>query len=254
MLLQTNSPARLHIASMKHFLPDELHVTRVYEYSVLILMLEGELRFRENGREVTVRAGEYYIQRDGLLQEGVPMKQPLPVYFYMEFSGGNYANGGSGIPLFGKFRSEEILSVINACSTAYSQHTANRFLLNSYMFRIFSALIENAPSYSNTSELLSMVRRYINAEYASAITLSSLSKKFGYHADYLARLFRRKYGISVYQYLISVRMEHADWLIRNTDMKITDIPDAVGYHDHSAFYRAFEKYYRLSPAAAREKR
>ena len=70
----------------KIFLPNEKHVTRKFNRSVLILMTEGELSFLEDGELITLHEGEYYIQRDGLLQKGVPMSSP-PKYFFIEFIG-----------------------------------------------------------------------------------------------------------------------------------------------------------------------
>ncbi len=241
MLLLTDSLMQLHHASMKYFVPGEVHVTRICPYSVLILMIDGTLRFREDKTEISVTPGEYYIQRAGLLQEGVPMQGRTPVYFYVEFYGGSYAETGSGLSILGQYQLKNIQPVISAYSLACSRRTANRFLLNSYMFRIFSELTQNSPAYSNKTELLSMVRRYLHSEYASPITLGTLARQFGYQPDYLSRMFRKQYRISLYQYLITVRMEHALWLLRNTDIKISEIASAVGYHDLSSFYRAFEK-------------
>ena len=246
MILKTDSPLCLHHADLRVFLAGEVHVTRVFEHHVLILMLEGELCFLEDGRTVTVRAGEYYIQRASLLQAGLPLTEP-PTYFYVEFDGGVFAESGTGIPLSGAFSEKEIRPVIEAFRSSYARHTANRFLLNSYMFRIFSELTETAPRYDNTNELLSMVRHYICAEYASPITLGSLAKRFGYHEDYLARLFRARYGVTLYKYLTSVRMEHALWLIRSTSMRVSEIALSVGYRDQSVFYRAFQKSYGAPP-------
>lgn len=251
MILQTDSMMRLSNAALKRFVSGELHVTRVCAHSVLILMMRGVLRFREDGREVSVVPGEYYIQREGLFQEGMPMEGEPPVYFYIEFKGGVYAGSGSGPELRGRYEPNAVRPMLQAISAAYSRHTADRFLLNSYMFRIFSELMRGSPAYSNTGDLLSMVRCYLNAEYASPITLETLGRRFGYHGDYLARLFRQQYGVSVGQYLTSVRMERAAWLLRNTAMRVSDIAAAVGYRDPSAFYRAYEKQSGAPPCAGR---
>lgn len=248
MILRTDSALRLHHAATRAFQEGEVHVTRVYSYGVLILMLEGELRFLEDGREVTLQAGEYYIQRAGLLQEGLPLGASPPTYFYVEFSGGEYEETGEGLALRGSFSERAIHPLIEAYHASYTLHTANRFRLNSYMYRIFSELSEASPAYNNTTEVLSMVRRYLNAEYASPVTLKDLSRRFGYQQDYLARRFRERYGVTLYRYLTSVRMEQALWLLRNTDLHVTEVATAVGYHDHSVFYRAFEKHYGSSPS------
>ena len=250
MFLQTDSALHLRAANLKQFAEGEVHVTRMYKYSVLILMQSGTLRFRENGAEIELREGEYYIQRAGLLQEGLPTAH-APTYFYIEFSGASYSDFAYGIPLRGKFRSQKLQPLTDAFTQAYSRHNSNPFLLNSYMYRIFSELTEATSAYSNTADFLTVIRRYITAEHSSQLTVQGLAKKFGYHEDYLARMFRAQYGTSIYQYLISVRIEHAAWLIRNTNMKLSDVAASVGYHDQSAFYRAFERLNGVSPKTYR---
>ena len=67
----------LKICATKQFAPNEVHVTRIYGYSVLILMMEGVLRFCENGTLVELKKGEYYIQRANIFQNGYLGKEPL---------------------------------------------------------------------------------------------------------------------------------------------------------------------------------
>ena len=45
----------LKICATKQFAPNEVHITRIYGYSVLILMMEGVLRFCEYGTLVELK-------------------------------------------------------------------------------------------------------------------------------------------------------------------------------------------------------
>lgn len=44
------------------------------------------MSFLEDGERVDIKAGEYYIQKEGTLQKGVPIIDP-PMYFYIHFCG-----------------------------------------------------------------------------------------------------------------------------------------------------------------------
>lgn len=68
------------------FQPGEKHVTRICSEDVLLLVFSGVLRFVEDGVPVEVHGGEYYIQKRGLLQQGV-VPSDCPVYYYVHFSG-----------------------------------------------------------------------------------------------------------------------------------------------------------------------
>ena len=96
-----HSPApEYYICAKKVFEAGEEHVTRIYKRSVLILMLSGTLRFIEGGKEISLEAGEYYIQQQLILQEGLPLTDP-PVYYYIEFNG-HFSESGA-LALRGKF-------------------------------------------------------------------------------------------------------------------------------------------------------
>jgi len=238
------------ICGTKVFVPNEKHVTRKFNRSVLILMSEGELSFLEDGQLITLTAGEYYIQREGLLQEGVPLRS-LPVYFFIEFSA-TYSEAYAGLPLRGTFDAKKIASLTESCENLFIKREADVFKLNSYMLRIFSELLRGAPTSNENQNLAQLVCNYIDSQYTSQISLSNISKKFGYTEEYILRIFKKHYGTSPHQYLIQLRMDHAMWLLENTDISIEQTALSVGYTDFSAFYRSFKKTFGISPSTVRK--
>ena len=255
MYLSDSVPMALKISSMKRFETNEFHVTRIYPYSVLILMLGGILRFYEDGKLIELKKGEYYIQRAGLLQEGLNTRRqvreyhdPLPVYFFMEFQGGEFSDTRFGLPIRGVFQEKAILPIISACEAAYTDRRyINAFLMDSYMYRIFSELYMKIPDDKQVSNLLSMVKKHIDSEYSSIVSIQDIAQKFGYNPDHLTKIFIQKYHVSLYQYLKNVRMDHAMWLLQNTGMSLGQIARSVGYDNYSSFYRMFMSTYQVSP-------
>lgn len=55
----------------RQFLPEERHIDRLCGEDVLLLVRKGVLRFHEDGVLAELHAGEYYIQRAGLYQQGL---------------------------------------------------------------------------------------------------------------------------------------------------------------------------------------
>ena len=98
---------------------------------------------------------------------------------------------------------------------------------------------------------MEMVRSYIDASYSIKISLQSIAARFNYHPNHLARLFLAKYGITIHQYIISVRMRRARWLLLNSSETIEKVAELVGYQDCSAFYRAFLSYFGEAPRTMR---
>lgn len=238
-----HSPApEYYICAKKTFEPKEEHITRIYGRSVLILMLSGTLRFLENGEEISLSAGEYYIQMQKLFQEGLPLDDP-PIYYYIEFNG-HFSENGS-LPLKGRFDKNIIESIFGEL-----QNSENVFAQNSQMNRIFAALCTAIMSGTSTAH---KIKRFINSNYSLPLTLSDIAAEFGYTEDHITRLFKKKYGITPHKQLVETRLEHALWLLENTNLPTERVCEAVGYLDFSSFWRAFKRKYSLSPGEIRKK-
>ncbi len=231
----------------KVFEKDELHITRRHHNSVLILMASGILRFREDGHDVELSAGEYYVQRDTLFQEGVRLGE-MPVYFYIEFAGSYSNEQEAGLPLRGRFTPRNLMPLLEHFEELYQSRRANPFLLNSYMSRVFSELWTASPRHDEGAHVAGLIRNDLDARYAEQISLADLAHRFGYTEDYLIRIFKRQYGTTPHRYQIGVRMDHARWLLENTSLTVQQVAFSVGYRDFSAFYRAFRARYGRSPS------
>ena len=236
------------ICAEKVFSLGEEHVTRIYERSVLILMTDGVLRFLENGEEIVLKKGDYYIQRPMLLQEGLPLHNP-PTYIYIEFNG-TFSDDAAGLPLRGIFDEDRVIPVAKRLCEAAKNKSRNKFYLLSYMNRVFGEL--TAPSGNTGVGVAYLIRDHIESEYANDITLTSISKKFGYTEDYVNRLFKSEFSVTPHKHLINTRLDHALWLIEDTEIPIEKISAAVGYGDFSSFWRAFKSKYQFSPREIRK--
>ena len=239
----THSPApEYYISAKKVFDAAEEHVTRIYGRSVLILMLSGKLRFLEGGEEISLESGEYYIQRQGILQEGLPLTNP-PVYYYIEFKGHFSENGA--LPLRGRFDKNLIEPIFLTL-----QPSGNDFFRNAGMNEIFALLCGERTGGS----LAHRIRRFINSHYSSQLTLEAIASEFGYTADYVTRVFKKEFNCTPHRHLSNTRLEHALRLLRSTDLPAERVCEAVGYSDFSTFWRAFKQKYSLSPGEIRKNR
>lgn len=88
---------------------------------------------------------------------------------------------------------------------------------------------------------------YINKHYTESITLDFLCDKFYISKFYLSRSYERVTGKSIYQYILEKRMIMARQLLISGE-KPTDIYALCGFNQYSNFYRAFKKYYHMSPS------
>ena len=88
--INLDKPINYRVASFRYFEKGECHCTRFCEDNVLVMVFSGVLRFSENGNQVEVKAGEYYIQKKNCNQGGeIPSDSPkyLYVHFNAEWTG-----------------------------------------------------------------------------------------------------------------------------------------------------------------------
>jgi len=100
---------------------------------------------------------------------------------------------------------------------------------------------------------LAQVLLYIEDHIEENITLDQLSAITGYNEQYFIRLFRRRIGITPYQYIISQRLKAAKKLLIQNET-ITRVAEMTGYRDIKAFSRAFKKSFGITPSEFRKNR
>ena len=63
----------------------------------------------------------------------------------------------------------------------------------------------------------------------------------------LARVLQQTYGMGFREKLIRTRMDHASWLLRNTQLPVSHIVMKVGYASEAAFFQAFHSRFGTTP-------
>ncbi|SFE96376.1 two-component system, response regulator YesN [Paenibacillus algorifonticola] len=91
------------------------------------------------------------------------------------------------------------------------------------------------------------VKKYIEANYNENISLKGLAGKFYINSVYLGQLFRKTYGVYFNEYLLSIRVREAKKLLRQTDMRMYEVAEKVGFQNADYFVTQFEKLEKVTP-------
>lgn len=83
------------------------------------------------------------------------------------------------------------------------------------------------------------------------ISIEDISKELGLNERRLRTGFRRIYGVSIFEYILHLRMENARRLIDQSNIKINKIAYLVGYQSKFTFAAAFRKYFKNKPSYTR---
>ena len=94
-------------------------------------------------------------------------------------------------------------------------------------------------------------KHHMELNYAQRTTLKDLAQRFNLSAPYFCNRFKRYFGVSPMDFLISLRMHAAMHHLRNVNYTISQIAEIVGYSDIFYFSKTFKKRFGASPTAIR---
>lgn len=106
----------------------------------------------------------------------------------------------------------------------------------------------------NHSDTIRKIRSYMEQESANPnLSLDYLSDLFDISSKSLSKLFKEETGQKFVDYLIELRIRHAQKLLEETHLSIQDIAEQVGYANVISFGRMFKKIVCQSPGEYRER-
>lgn len=87
----------------------------------------------------------------------------------------------------------------------------------------------------------------IQKNYADSIQISQLAKQAGFSTEHFCRVFKSITGKTPNEYLLSCRMQQAEYLLSHTAQSISDIALSCGFNDINYFSRYFKKMHHITP-------
>ena len=103
-----------------------------------------------------------------------------------------------------------------------------------------------------SDDAIQTVKSYMEANFSDpALQISDMVNLVPMNQTYLRKLFKEDTGMTLNEYLTKLRMEKAHSLILETEDKLSDVAESVGYMDVSYFSNCFKKYYGTSPKSLR---
>jgi AraC-like DNA-binding protein len=91
----------------------------------------------------------------------------------------------------------------------------------------------------------------IDARYREPLDVPALARAAHLSQAHFSREFRRAFGETPHQYLLTRRLERAASLLRSTDRSVVDICFMVGLQSVGSFTTSFTRMFGKSPAAYR---
>ncbi len=144
-------------------------------------------------------------------------------------------------------QNDTLLTLARICmeSTDVYAYQCRKFLIGA----IFGTMLHDivlTKAFTNDSAL-ERILDYCEMHYTEKITLEEISGHLFLSKYYISHLFGDQLGISLTNYINSLRIEEAVKLLTTTEIPITDIGFAVGFSSIRTFNRVFVDRIGVSP-------
>lgn len=122
-------------------------------------------------------------------------------------------------------------------------------LIFTYYFRL---IIDEEEDKS--FDFLKRVLYYLqhNRRFTEKVTLEDIAQYASYSKYYTSSMFHKLYGMTIQEFIVTLRIEYAKKLLLESDLPITDIVLESGFASNSNFYLQFTKLVGISPTQYRK--
>ncbi|MDO4453465.1 MAG: response regulator [Eubacteriales bacterium] len=100
--------------------------------------------------------------------------------------------------------------------------------------------------------IVSKIEEIIRQNLDKPITCEEIARQVFLNSEYLSRMFKKKTGKNLSNYIIELKMEEAKKQLETTEKSISSISIELGYGNFSHFSKCFRKVYGVSPQEYRE--
>lgn len=116
-----------------------------------------------------------------------------------------------------------------------------------YLTRLILIECLSAKKRKDANSIMAEIAAWIKANRDLPLSVNGISKRFGYNADYLSRLFKLGYQKSLKAYISDVKMDYIKQLLLTTDLSLTDISCQAGFEDYKYFLKFFKYHEGITP-------
>jgi AraC-like DNA-binding protein len=157
---------------------------------------------------------------------------------------------------------------INHLKNYLDQGFNDELLINEYLhhclinyYRIYKSEVFNTAEkldFTNRSTKIEIMKRlnlakeYMYTNYNKNIALEDLAKHACLSVNHLLRTFKQAFNLSPHQFLIQLRLQRAQLLLKTTSYSINEVVCIIGFECPSSFIRLFKDRFKITPMKFRQ--
>lgn len=115
-----------------------------------------------------------------------------------------------------------------------------------------SRALDEDPDRSHHDELIIATQEWMQINFSKPLTISELAERFNLSIRSFNRRFKAATDMTPIQFLQNIRLEQSKELLKQSNLAVAEISEAVGYQDASYFTELFKKVNAMTPNEYRQ--
>ncbi|MBR3967730.1 MAG: AraC family transcriptional regulator [Clostridia bacterium] len=218
--------------------------SRIRNFTVITYVKEGCGTFEIYGKRYEVHPGQVYIIPQGVVTSTKASDKDPWKCISVGFDG-EYCRDFERIEPVFDFEPDLFDELLEIANFEGRKDIATASLI----MRMYSAWMpHDTPQNEND---LAGIKLYIEENFMNPISVEEIAREHSMDRTYLSKLFKRKYGKSLKEYIIYVRLKEARLLL-GSGKNVTEAALLCGFNTPTHFSRIYKKYYCDPPTAHKE--
>lgn len=233
------------------------HPARQLHSWEIIFVEKGTLTIRENNEIFSVNAGESLLLWPRRLHVGIGQFPADLKFYWLHFE----VTSGENVSL-----PEALLSIPQHTRVSEPQYIISLFrqflreqenihrsmaleLILLLILQQVSAAAGEQPADSPGNALAWRAQQIIRTRFHLPLSASTLAQELHCNADYLGRIYRHIFRLTLTEALHRQRVRAAEKLLISDSLSLTEVAMKCGFNDVGYFRKIFRKHTSLTPAA-----
>ena len=228
-----------------------------YERFVISYLIDGSGTVTMNGKSFFIEKGDLYFIVPSLVAQKTTKMNPYK-YYYIAISGpdceeifmrAGYRKDNPVIKLNDDFIKTLMADICDTTvETTFSAMLKMRISFMRILEYLYNKNKQNKELICNKSGLVVVnIKQYIEMNYQNGFLICDLCEMLHYTQPYLSRIFKKKCGQTIKEYITEFRINKACFLLRASNLSVLEVALEVGFQDVSTFCRAFKRCKGCSP-------
>ncbi len=99
-----------------------------------------------------------------------------------------------------------------------------------------------------------LIDNYFEKHLTTESSIEQMAEELHLSPRQISRILKTSYGVNFREKLRRTRMDRAGWLLRTTELSVSEISEQIGYNSETSFFKAFKSNYGMTPHAYRKEK